>query len=204
MTLPKKLFHYSKEEIERININFCPNKSWQEEASFKPNGFWFSVEEDPDDYSWFDWCKAENFRLKNLKYKHAVIISPEAKILHLNSVADIERFSHEYFANDPFESFRQSYFGRKETYIYLINWKNVQKFYDGIIISPYQFSCRLHSSTTWYYPWDCSSGCVWNLDKISIKLNSIIDVGSILDRSEDLIEEETSTDSLLASLVPLT
>ena len=36
----------------------------------------------------------------------------------------------------------------------------------GIIISPYQWDCRLALESGWYYGWDCSSGCIWDISCI--------------------------------------
>jgi hypothetical protein len=51
-----------------------------------------------------------------------------------------------------------------------IDWKRLAADFDGIIIAPYIWSCRLpmdrtgprHKVSNWYYPWDCASGCIWN------------------------------------------
>ena len=47
-----------------------------------------------------------------------------------------------------------------------IDWKKVKSKYQGIIIAPYQWSCRLNLDSNWYYGWDCASGCIWDLDCI--------------------------------------
>lgn len=84
----------------------------------------------------------------------------------------------------------------------MISWKKVRKNYDGIIIAPYQWDCRNASETTWYYPWDCASGCIWNLEKVSLRLESLIDVEAIegKEESEELAEEESAKDLQWANL----
>lgn len=207
MTLPSKLFHYSRNEVEKLVPEFYDKykEHWPEEGSMKPCGLWISVEDDPDDYNWFDWCKGEQFRLEALYHKYSVSLSKDAKILHLKTVEDIIAFSTEYAANDPLDFARSSYFNRGREYVYMISWSRVKALYDGIIIAPYQWKCRLGSETSWYYPWDCASGCIWSLDKVKLKLHSITDIEAITDKeeSEDLVVEGIQTDSLLASLVPL-
>ena len=47
-----------------------------------------------------------------------------------------------------------------------IDWAEVASKYDGIIISPYQWSLRLDMEMMWYYGWDCASGCIWNISAI--------------------------------------
>jgi len=187
--LPTKIFHYSKDKIKSLKKDF--NASINDEYSVKPCGLWVSIEDDDEDISWFEWCKNEEFRLENLKYKYTVNISSKANILHLKTPEEIDEFTNNYVLED--------FFNTTLLNSLYINWKKVKEEYDGIIISPYQWGCRFRLNTTWYYPWDCSSGCIWNTDKISIKLHSTIDVESI--RPKECLEVETSTDSLLASLV---
>lgn len=189
MTLPTKIFHYSKDKIEFLRNDFI--NSCYEENSMKPNGFWVSIEDDEKDISWFEWCKKEEFRIENLKYKYALKLSNKANILHLKTVGEIEEFTNNYRSDLFFRS--------KLTYNLSINWKKVKERYDGIIISPYQWDCRLRLNTTWYYPWDCASGCLWNFNKAILKLHSIIDVEAL--KKKGYQEEGISMDSLLASLV---
>jgi|ERR1043166_6922972 hypothetical protein len=187
MTLPTKLFHYSEKEIFKLQDNFYEDLKiyWPEEASMKPCGFWISVEESEDDINWLEWCEKEDFFIDNLKYRYSVTISRNAKILHLKTSEEVEDLSSNY----PGE------FMSSQT----INWRKLKDQYDGIIISPYQWSARLSPKSNWYYPWDCSSGCIWNLQKIKIKLESIIDVEAIKRKASR--QEEMTTDSLLANLV---
>lgn len=183
MTLPTKLFHYSNRPIESLVPEYYDSyrEVWPECGSMKPIGFWVSVEDHPEDWSWFDWCKAEEFNLESLKYKYSVKISPNFNIIHLKSVEEIKSFSLQYGVIDPFgfSNIKMNLSDRK--YIYMINWLNVKKEYDGIIISPYQRECRFDSMCSWYYPFDCSSGCIWNLKAIeSFELDSIIDIDVLI------------------------
>jgi hypothetical protein len=45
--------------------------------------------------------------------------------------------------------------------------------WDGLEIAPYLHRMRL-SSFSWYYTWDCASGCIWNASRVSIKLLNYI------------------------------
>lgn len=201
MTLPSNLYHYSRDKIGPLVAEFYEKykQHWPEEGSMKPCGLWISVEDDPEDHNWYDWCKGEQFRLEALRHRYAVKIAPDAKILHLKTVEEIEEFSLQYAANDPFDFAKASLFNRKSEYIYMIAWSRVKAKYDGMIISPYQWGCRMGSSTSWYYPWDCSSGCIWNLDKVSLELSCLIDVESIKERESQ--EEENAKDLQLVNRV---
>lgn len=131
--------------------------------AFKPDGFWLSV---PDEYDWPTWCRDEEFCLDSLTYQHNVTLNPAANVLWLETPADIDNFHKKYSSEaDPFYksgSFSPEYAHRQRT----IDWTYIATLYDGIIITPYQFSRRL-DGPFWYYGWDCASGCIWNLDAIA-------------------------------------
>ncbi len=168
MDLPSKLYHYSEKQIKKLKPDFYDTngKNWL--TFHKPQGLWFSVEDYEDDQNWKTWCESEEFRLENLKCKYKVKVKNTAKIIHLLTPKQIIDFGIKYIGND------QSDFNKHclksgltpHLYTYLILWKEVMKDYDGIIIAPYQWSCRLLPETTWYYGWDCSSGCIWNMNAI--------------------------------------
>ena len=202
MSLPTKLYHYSGSPIESLHDSFYVGHrlGWPEEGSMKPVGLWISVKEGEDKDSWFDWCVAEQFRLENLKHKYLIKLAKDAKILHLKTSEEIRYFSLEFCANDPGCNNRKAIYSRSSDFVYSINWKKIKEKYDGIIISPYQWQCRLESLTSWYYPWDCASGCIWNLEKVSLELESIIDTTLLLER--ECLEEESSKDSQSECPVP--
>lgn len=152
-----KLIHYSQVPIYKLE-----DRNYEDDRPMgmkgcrmgKPDGLWVSVE---NEYGWNEWCTSEDYALKRLKYQHKVILKKEAKILHLKSNNDILNFTKEYGSlSDDF----------------FINWavdyNSVKSKYQGIIISPYQWDCRLHPQCGWYYGWDCASGCIWDLSCIKI------------------------------------
>ena len=118
----------------------------------KPRGFWVSVQGEQD---WFSWCRDEEFRLHRLTVEHVVDLSVGAKILYLESVDELDSFTLEYGVVE------HKTWGDDIQ----IDWVRVAGEYDGIIIAPYQWDRRLEHD--WYYPWDCASGCIWNLDAIA-------------------------------------
>ena len=110
----------------------------------KPQGLWISVLGEDD---WPAWCRREEFCPEDLDYVHSVTLSRSASVLLINGKMEIETF---------YEPFGLPNGG--------IDWPKFAKLYDGIIITPYVWECRL--SVDWYYGWDCASGCIWNLDAI--------------------------------------
>lgn len=153
--IPTKLVHYSENPIEKLDENFL----YTDPVISKPKGFWFSVEDYEDDETWKTWCEAEQFNLEGLKHKHFVVLSPQARILHLKTKEEIYDFGLQYQATVAGGFY-------KGEYVHEIKWDEVMKQYDGIIIAPYRWTCRLLPETAWYYPWDCASGCIWNLSVI--------------------------------------
>lgn len=147
------LTHFSETPIETLHQRkYEPLRDGP--ITFKPQGLWLSDESGKD--GWKSWCEGEKFRLEGLKYSKefecdtfdwAVLKSPE----------DIHRFSSVYKCK------RSEELGLKSGYVC---WDRVMKDYKGILITPYQWDCRLDGRTFWYYPWDCASACVWDLSTV--------------------------------------
>jgi hypothetical protein len=119
----------------------------------KPSGLWITPEHDED--NWKNWCEAEDFRLEGLKYVHDVVLSDKAKLLSIGTHAELIAFDQKYGIKGPF-IFQQHT---------MIDWVKVALEYDGILIYPYIQEARF--DITWYYPWDCSSGCIWSKKAVS-------------------------------------
>lgn len=160
-----QLRHYSSVEIDKVVIQ--PNKS-RYVRDDKPHGFWVSVSGKND---WPSWCESEGFRPGNLIHEHAVILTQNSRILHLGCDDAIEEFTMEYGVRDM-TSVRYRYRS--------ICWDRLYDKYHGIIIAPYSWELRNLEFTSWYYGWDCASGCIWDVDAIA----SIQSVCSILRESE--------------------
>lgn len=127
----------------------------------KPNGFWISATSSDD---WPAWCLREDFRLDTLRFAHTVTLSSGAYILRLHTPQNLH-YLHDTYAT-PSEFDVQHGYGRRH---WGIDWRQVAARYDGIIITPYQWTCRsdyASGKTSWYYSWDCASGCIWNPDAI--------------------------------------
>lgn len=145
------LAHYSDEPIVGP-LRFAPQHVPTDYVSShsKPDGLWVSVD---DGEGWQEWCRSEGFNLYKLAVRHEIRLAPDANILWLRSGLEIDAFTREYgepptIGNSP-----------------AIRWSRVADNYQGIIIAPYQWSRRL--DVTWYYGWDCSSGCIWGPSAIA-------------------------------------
>ncbi len=146
-----KLIHYTSDEFKLEPLKYDQSDlHWQA----KPNGLWFSVE---GDYDWKWWCEGEEFRLYNLKVCYELELKKDAKILYLETPEEILDLAKQYpFLNKVWDGDRT----------YEIDWNKVKEKYQGIIIAPYQWSCRLNPDCNWYYGWDCASGCIWDISCI--------------------------------------
>ena len=143
---PLTYSHWSK--VPMTKIESAP--TWSDEQHFrpKPRGFWLSVDGEHD---WEWWCNAESFALETFVYHYRIFLKPDANILFLRS-AIIYDFTIEH------RSARED-LGR----LGYIEWKPVMERYQGLVIAPYQWGCRLDPLTFWYYGWDCASGCIWGM-----------------------------------------
>jgi hypothetical protein len=142
------LEHYSPEQFTFDSAReYKPRRS-----NFKPTGFWFSIK---GEHGWPDHCIQDQWNLEGLKFRYEVKITESANILHISTAAELLAFDREY----GYESYPGEGYSSRA-----IEWSKITEKYDGIIISPYQWSLRMEPF--WYYSWDVASGCVWNLEAI--------------------------------------
>lgn len=135
-----------------------PSVRQEPTPSFKPRGLWLS---DEDDFGWRAWCEAEAFRLEALRFATRFTLRPNHQVRILRSRGDILRFTDDYGAPPPWPI--ESWTLRQGFYI---DWALVAQDYQGLLITPYQWSMRLDQRCFWYYAWDCASGCVWDLSAV--------------------------------------
>ncbi len=147
-------YHYS-EKLFKLDKGFNYKERHKDNLFFlkyKPQGLWISVDDD-----WEEWCKDSEFALERLKYRYKVNVLPSANILLLETADQIDAFSKEFVLpeGEKFQDFN-----------FFIDWDRVSEDYQGLIVSPYQWDCRLNPFTLWYSGWDCASGCIWDLNAI--------------------------------------
>lgn len=142
-----RLVHYSAQPLTALK----PVKAAAQSHGMKPRGLWLSVENDPET-SWRGWCEAESFAPDRLAVVTPFSIAQWANILHLCGAADIDAFTAAHRVDERWPRTRS------------VDWPEVARRYDGIVIAPYVWERRLDGDAGWYYGWDCASGCVWNTD----------------------------------------
>jgi len=148
MTLPT-LRHYSSRRFD-----LAP-KLYVQRPNNKPMGFWVSV---PGEDDWPSYCR--DWRPDRLAHEYEVTLRDDANLLMIETARALRLFGAEYRVEYPVTHLSPS--------SYYIDWARVrEEGYDGIVIAPYQWECRLDSATDWYYAWDVASGCIWNLEAIA-------------------------------------
>lgn len=150
------LMHYTAEPLV-----FDRTRQYEQREPYtycKPEGFWVSV---PGEDDWPSWCNGEEFCLDSLAFAHRVTLNPDANILRIEDGEGLVRFHVKHRVETDYERRNSDLYKRKH---WPINWPDVAKRYDGLIIAPYQGWLRFDA--LWYYGWDCASGCIWNLDAI--------------------------------------
>lgn len=150
-----KLLHYSSERLDCIYpCNFL------QRVDPKPSGIWVSVEDvgDPKkNLTWPEWCEDADFDPGRLCYVHEICLKPDANILELSTTADMLSFNR---------SFRKPLLPGLFSNM-TMDWPRVSAEYQGILIAPYHFDLRMDRDFFWYFGWDCSSGCLWDLEAIA-------------------------------------
>ena len=129
---------------------FDPTRAYPpEHPTMKPNGLWLSADGD-----WERWCRDEDFGVDTFDQPGAefTLVSPD-KVLILASVGDIDRFHDDFIAQFADQ--------------YRIDWAQLADKWSGILIAPYQRTRRF-GHTSWYYPWDCASACIWDLSVLAV------------------------------------
>ncbi|TXH44220.1 MAG: hypothetical protein E6Q97_33060 [Desulfurellales bacterium] len=122
----------------------------------KPDGLWLSDESAEESWSW--WCQVNNFRLHTFRIRTDFEVNMD-NVLHIKNQAELLSFSHQY-GRTTYGLWAQ----------HAIVWEHVARDYKGILITPYLWECRdIGGSSTWYYSWDCASGCFWDVSCLTIQ-----------------------------------
>lgn len=152
-----RLLHYSPKPLVLRECSYL--QAHDTGAPGKPNGLWVSVEGEDD---WLDWCSGEMPEWVNGRAITEIVLHDDAKVLKIESDAQLLAFHHRFGAVPDYELQRYP----RDMWAKQPHWRSVAETYAGIIIAPYNWARRLDRETQWYYTWDCASGCIWNLDAI--------------------------------------
>lgn len=138
------LSHFSRQPVDTLHrVGQPPPRV----AHGKPVGLWLSVDGEDD---WPSWCKSEDFDGCGPWHYRVHVAAPD-RLLWLRTPAALRRFAAERLvATEP------------EIIGPAIDWEAVACQWAGLVIAPYQWECRLAHGMSWYYGWDCASGCIWD------------------------------------------
>lgn len=171
------LIHYSQEPLGKLYST--ASQTTPRHYFEKPHGLWVSVKGED---GWKEWCESENFQWPKLRVENLIELKPGANILRLQSPEQMDEFTKQYgvvptiFLDDPTIPMRS----------FAIDWPKVAGEYQGIIIAPYQWERRMAMFTSWYYGWDCASGCIWSVDAIQSVTSTVMETHeSTLQTSND-------------------
>ena len=135
---------------DRIELNLAKTYP-QERAVLKPRGLWYGI-----DNEWIEWCK--NNMVHRVKKK---II--ELEDINLSKILIIENFKQ-------LKVFSEEFSYKVDPYVNYINWEKISKKYSGIEIQNYYKIKEKESfpdlDNIWFWGWDVSSGCIWDLSII--------------------------------------
>lgn len=118
----------------------------------KPKGFW--ITDDTSD-NWEAWCRSEEFCLDGLACRHEVDIDM-SRILLISDSLQMDSFVREWMREHDEPGCRDG----------VVDWLGLSHRHSGLIITPYMWQFRLERMYSWYYGWDCASGCVWDTSAI--------------------------------------
>ena len=146
--------------------DFDPRRRYAQAEDFsdsrwqlKPHGLYLSVEEGPRD-GWWNWCGDENHHSGD-RWRTALRIDVDGLLV----------VRHPSEAQEYVRNFKLS--AGLDGYDY-IDWRAVARDCGGILVMDYR-NCPDDDPSvippTWWYAWDCSSACVWDLS------SAVIDTG---------------------------
>lgn len=147
--------HYVKDKLSYPFQDICPDDDKASKVIGKPSGLWFSV-----GTAWIDWC-LDNW--EDWRAKSSVKLNLSACHLKVVTTDKSKAFEEEYGVQSIPGSLRYSMLCRPD-------WNRLkQEGFDGIIVPDYRRTWDWDEAEgTWWYAWDCPSGCVWNASKVKV------------------------------------
>lgn len=132
----------------------------------KPRGLWVSVAGPAD---WPTWCRGEDFHVDSLRHVADIELAADHRVRVITTVAELDGFTRAYQA-PPSPRLHRLTPG--------IDWHQVTRDHDGLIVATwlYDWSWTLSDDPrAWLWGWDCTSGCIWNLDAIATVTPAIVE-----------------------------
>lgn len=116
--------------------------------SFKPHGIWYSIGSE-----WVEWLQ-DNMPSRLGKHNYSLDVD-EGRLLVIKDLVKLNEFAEQYQHE------------KSDRYNHIVDWRKVADQYAGIEIQNYHaIKWALTNMYTWFYAWDVSSGCIWDLTAI--------------------------------------
>lgn len=138
--------HTCRTPLQTIRDTEQPHPFASDDPPGKPRGLWYGVGS-----AWLDWCRAEGMDGWIGRYTYALELRDT--VLRLTGAEAVDAFAAEFCVTPPWAHGLRARMW--------IDWRAVAGRHDGVEIAPYLWSLRLDPAFSWYYGWDCASGCVW-------------------------------------------
>src|SRR3989338_1104729 len=154
------LLHLSSIPITHVKISSLGDMPI---CHWKPRGLWYGC-----GTGWLDWGLEELAGRKPPRggrrpvghlccYLYQIILTPQAKILHIRSLKELLSFHRKYGGCQ--HNLQHNYEG--------IKWRQVAADFHGIEMCPYFHLTPKQQLTypelyDWYRTWEMASGCLWN------------------------------------------
>lgn len=141
----------------RKKLDLALTYKQDEKYEFKPKGLWYSI-----DGEWLEWCEGNMPHW--VKPRNIEIELDESKIIIIETAKQLRDFE-ERFGYDMISPIK----GITACRLMQVRWSKVAECYSGIEIRNYhkiKWSGDLNWST-WFYGWDISGGCIWDLSIIN-------------------------------------
>lgn len=138
-------YHYSRKPISELyDVKHVA-------AHMKPRGLWYAAD-DSWKVSSADWNDANAF-----DYRYEVIMSPEARILTINTQEEADELAR-----------RIGVFNAVDQSFIRMRWMDLVRNYDGLHLGVEYGPSNWSSVAQWHYAFDVIGGCVWNTDAITL------------------------------------
>ena len=147
-----------------------PIKAFECDTANKPQGaLW--VSDETADQPWSKLCFAYDNRPDRLIYRHTIVLSASARNLSITNSEQFDEFEGAFGTGVCVD-------GRK--LVRNIDWCEVAKRYDAVIISPYQPQKAgkpidsFSEKRTWYDLWDVASGVILSPEAVELVYPAVL------------------------------
>jgi hypothetical protein len=170
-------YHYSAKNNLRLDNLYDLDCEGHPSYPFKPSGLWLSLNDE-----WYELqtdIDDERF-VKKLKYKYEVKIRPDANLLKITTLEELNTFNEKYKVTlEDVSNDKEDYRIYNDKYGVLFPcWEKVCEDYDGMICLNYdEIFGQIFKENPKRMPWwnwlDINCSCIWRPSKVISSLNLI-------------------------------